>query len=331
MKVLQVNSSHPDAAIIAAAAAVLRAGGLVAFPTETVYGLGANALDPDAIERIYAAKGRPAYNPVIAHCLDVEAARGLAAEWPRTAADLAERFWPGPLTLVVRKAGHVPDRLTAGLGTVAIRVPSHPVARALLAEVGFPIAAPSANRFAELSPTTSAHVQKGLADRIDLLLDAGPAAYGIESTVVDVSGAGAALLRPGSIGEDALAEVLGAPLGRPGEHAAETPRPGPGMTARHYSPRAKLLVAPTSELGGLVPDANEGRKVGALLLGEERPAGVTHPLRMPSDPTDYARRLYAALHDLDDEECELILVEEPPRTSAWEAVRDRLARAAHQE
>jgi L-threonylcarbamoyladenylate synthase len=214
MSVVPVDTTYPDAAVIADAAARLQAGQLVAFPTETVYGLGANALDPAAVQRIYAAKGRPAWNPVIAHVPSIEAARALAREWPASAQVLAEAFWPGPLTLVVPKAAHVPEVATAGLDAVAVRVPAHPVALALLRAAAMPIAAPSANRFTQISPTTAWHVVQSLGDRVPLVLDGGPCSVGIESTVVDCTGEEVIILRPGMLGRESLERVL-APLGIP--------------------------------------------------------------------------------------------------------------------
>ncbi|MFW6201455.1 MAG: L-threonylcarbamoyladenylate synthase, partial [Gemmatimonadota bacterium] len=204
MRVLTVDPESPDPAAIDRAARALREGRLIAFPTETVYGLGADALDADAVRRIFEAKERPPRNPLIVHVADAAAARGLVERWPPAAGRLADAFWPGPLTLVLPKRPEVPDEVTAGLPTVAVRVPSHPVARALLLAAGVPVAAPSANPFTGVSPTTARHVQSGLADRIDLVLDAGPTPVGIESTVVDLSGPKPRLLRPGMISPEAL-------------------------------------------------------------------------------------------------------------------------------
>lgn len=324
---------------------MIREGGLVAFPTETVYGLGANALDPEAIERIFAAKGRPAYNPLIAHVSDVTTARELSARWSPAADLLAAAFWPGPLTLVVPKQDDVPARLTAGLPTVAIRVPSHPVARALIREAAVPIAAPSANRFTELSPTLATHVVKGLADRVDLVLDGGPTSLGIESTVIDVSSGEAVLLRPGTIPREALEEAVGGRLSLPAPISGSAPRPGPGMVERHYSPRAQLIIL-SGDLSTLVvrltDEAAEGRKVGVLLSSDDHGfenggdfedsalATGANILRLPSDPDGYARELYAALHALDEAHCDTILARQVPEGSAWAGVRDRLRRASYE-
>jgi L-threonylcarbamoyladenylate synthase len=334
MRLLALSAATPDPDVLAEAAHVLRAGGLVAFPTETVYGLGAHALDAAAVQRIFAAKGRPSFNPLIAHVPDVDGARALVREWPEAADRLARAFWPGPLTLVLPKRAHVPDVLTAGLPAVAVRVPSHPVALALLRAVGLPVAAPSANRFTELSPTTAQHVAKALGDRVDLILDGGPTSVGIESTVVDLTGPRPVLLRPGIVSATALAEVLGTTPERPAAPlAGDAPRPAPGMVERHYAPRATVWLFDPHErpavAARLAREAADAR-VGALLLApwDAAPAPAL-PVPMPDDPAAYARRLYAALHELDDAGCTIALVERPPDTPAWHGVRDRLTRAAH--
>lgn len=336
MKVIRVDPDNPDEQSIAEAAALVRGGRLVAFPTETVYGLGGDALDPIALDRIFAAKRRPHGNPLIAHFLDSGRAMEFAAVWPDDAVALGAVFWPGPLTLVVRKQTHIPARLTAGLDTVAVRVPSHPVARALLAAADRAIAAPSANRFTELSPTTAAHVVKGLTGQVDLVLDAGPTTLGIESTVIDVSGEKATVLRPGSLTKTQLEEVLGREIELAGKMAEHAARPSPGMAERHYSPRAPLEMIPRIPSGQLqeraAAAAAAGRIVGALLLdlsADESDESIGESVGMPLDPMGYARGLYAALHRLDDAGCDLILVEEIPSGAEWSGVRDRLARAAH--
>lgn len=331
MIIVPVDPSRPDAEAIEKAAQVIRRGGLVAFPTETVYGVGANALDPEAVARIFAAKGRPSYNPLIAHVAGVDGARALSSDWPALADLAAEAFWPGPLTLVVPRGDAVPDVLTAGLPTVAVRVPAHPVANALLEACGLPIAAPSANRFTELSPTTAEHVASGLSGRIDMVLDAGPTEVGIESTVLDLSGAEPVLLRPGSISRAALERVVG-PVRSAAAMHGDAPRPSPGMTDRHYSPRAVLRIVEPQDrerMDDLAGVARErGERVGALLLGSA-PAGIDVPVPMPADPRGYARRLYAALHELDAAGCGLVLVEQVPDDPEWAGIRDRLTRASH--
>ena len=328
---LTVDPRFPDPDVIARAAAVLRGGGLVAFPTETVYGLGAHALDANAVRRIYAAKGRPAYNPLIVHVADADAARELAGEWPAVASRLARRFWPGPLTLVVRKRDDVPDEVTAGLDSVALRVPQHPVALALLRAAAIPVAAPSANPSSALSPTSARHVERGLAERVDLILDAGATTVGIESTVVDVRGERAVLLRPGTIDTRELETIVG-PLSRPSTAEAEaTPRLSPGMLERHYAPRARVLLFDRSEAATVAAEVRRllarGERVGGLVFDD---LGLANwdLVRMPPNAADYARALYEVLHALDDAGCHLIVIERVPTGPEWQGIRDRLERAS---
>lgn len=325
-----------DAAGIAAAAELLRQGGLVAFPTETVYGLGAHALDAAAVRRIFEAKGRPAFNPLIVHVLDTDAARALVTAWPPLAEALARRFWPGPLTLVLPRRPIVPDVITGGGPTVAIRSPDHPVARALLAAAEIPIAAPSANRFTELSPVTAEQVERSLGDRVGCILDGGRTHVGIESTVVDLSGKVPILLRPGTITQAEL-EVITGPLARPSPAADdESPRPSPGMIARHYAPRAPVLLTASMDLDAMVTRVStevRPARVG-LITWSARDRGTSHPaqllhLALPADAAGYAAELYHALHACDEAGCARILVERPPEDPAWEGIRDRLTRAAH--
>jgi len=331
MRVIPVSAERPDPAVLAEAAALLRRGELVAFPTETVYGLGANALDATAVDRLYRAKGRPGWNPLIVHVADAAAARALVSEWPEAAARLAERWWPGPLTLVLPKRPVVPDNVTAGLPTVALRVPRHPVALALLRAAGVPVAAPSANRSGQVSPTTAAHVVRSLGDRVPLVLDAGPTEVGIESTVVDLSGSRPRVLRPGGVSRADLEAVLGPMEPVPAAPAGEVPRPAPGMLERHYAPRARLFLFPSEAAPLIAAEASalarQGEIVGALLRQATVPVAA-RTVVLPDDPQGYARGLYQALHELDDAGCTVIMVEEPPGESAWEAVRDRLERAA---
>ena len=317
--VLKVDSHSPAAAAIRRAAAVIRAGGLVAFPTETVYGLGANGLDAAAVARIFEAKGRPATNPVILHVSDASEVLNVAANWPETAARLAAAFWPGPLTLVVPKADRVPAIVTAGGPTVAVRCPNHPVALALIREAGVPIAAPSANRSTELSPTRAEHVLKSLHGLIDLLLDGGPCRGGIESTVVDATGEYPRVLRPGLISVPMLESVCGrVEVGATDEGVSRSP----GQMAKHYSPRTPVVLAEN-------PDAEHRR----LMEAGFRVISVGFDLIfayefISDDPAEYAADLYAILHKLDDGRYDRIVVEMPPDTPEWAAVRDRLTRAA---
>ena len=325
----------PDPSVLAEAAALLRDGRLVAFPTETVYGLGAHALDATAVQRIFAAKGRPAYNPLIVHVPSIAAARALVTAWPPVAQALAERFWPGPLTLVLPRQSTVPDAVTAGRETVAVRLPAHPIARALLEAAGIPLAAPSANRFTELSPVTAAQVARSLGDGVDLILDGGQTTVGIESTVVDCSVTPPVLLRPGTITRAALETVVG-PLADPAPITAEdAPRAAPGMIARHYAPRARVRILTTDALEAAIAEAAQrgaGATLGAVTwsaVGRAVSAGMHahHPL--PADAEGYAAGLYAALHAVDDAGCAEVFVERPPEDPAWAGVRDRLTRAAH--
>ena len=293
---------------VARAAELIREGRLVAFPTETVYGLGANALDAQAVQRIFTAKGRPRTSPLIVHVDSVTMARELALAWPETAEALAARYWPGPLTLVVMKQTQIPAIVTAGLPTVGLRMPAHPLALALITEAGVPIAAPSANRFTELSPTTAAHVPETLAD---FVLDGGPARVGIESTVLSLVSA-PVLLRPGIIPVPEIEALIGPVKLAAGAAAAKSEaHPAPGMHPRHYRPRTRLLLIGNRE------QAPEGR--GAWLrIGKE----------MPADPVAYAAALYSTLHRLDREGWDWIAVESPPATAEWAGILDRLRRAA---
>jgi L-threonylcarbamoyladenylate synthase len=292
------------------AAERIRSGELVAFPTETVYGLGANALDAQAVAKIYALKQRPATSPLIVHVASIEMAKSLVREWPPEADRLAKQYWPGPLTLVLPKAETIPDIVTAGLATVGIRMPRHPIALELIREAGVPIAAPSANKFTGLSPTTAQHVQAAFGGSVSVI-DGGPCEVGIESTVVAIENGKIRLLRPGMI---SLEDVeRGSALASDGAH------PSPGMHERHYSPRTRLL---------LVRDASDLPDLNGAYLWRTRPGSADRLLRMPKDPEAYAARLYDALHELDSEGWPWIAVESPPETGEWEAVLDRLRRAA---
>ena len=325
-------------AAIDEAAAVIRAGGLVAFPTETVYGLGANAFDADAVRAIFSAKGRPAFNPVIVHLSDASELPTVAREIPPVARLLAGTFWPGPLTLVLPRRDEVPDVVTAGLPGVGVRVPSHPVARALIARAGVPIAAPSANPFTRVSPTTAAHVAREMGSTVPLILDGGPTDVGIESTVLDVTGARPVLLRPGGVSREAIERVAGPIDVLAHAPAGDDPRPSPGLIERHYAPRARLVrlesTHPSAIARQLADAAPAGNRVailwrqGSVLPREVDYAGPAPLLvALPSDAQGYARELYAALHRIDVAQCEVALVEPPPAEPSWEAVSDRLRRA----
>jgi L-threonylcarbamoyladenylate synthase len=308
----------PDADGLRRAAEILRAGSVVAFPTETVYGLGADAFSATAVAEVYRLKNRPAWNPLIVHVADVAAARALAHVWPDGADALAARFWPGPLTLVVERARHLTG-VGARNATIAIRVPAHGVALRLLAACGLPLAAPSANRSEGISPTTARHVVESLPD-VPLVLDGGPCAWGIESTVLDLTVAPPRLLRPGALGLRALREVTG-PIALPADPVTDgTARPSPGMSRRHYAPRARvILTRDVEDVGGLPGPVG--------LLAYDADDGP-HREVLSADPREYAADLYAALHRLDDAGVRTIIVQEVPESEEWLAVRDRLSRAA---
>lgn len=305
--------SVPDPEIIQRAAALIREGKLVAFPTETVYGLGANALDARAVARIFEVKGRPSTSPIIVHVESREAAPAFVTAWPAAAEKLAREFWPGPLTLVLPKRECIPDIVTAGLPSVGLRVPANAFALSLLVYAGVPIAAPSANRFTELSPTTAEHVRRSLGDSVDLILDGGPTQVGIESTVLSLAGPVPLLLRPGMISAEQIEAVIGkieiaiAPHG--GAH------PSPGMHPKHYSPRTPLVLH--------LPSTGRG-----AYLWRTQHADSARSIQMSSDPAQYAASLYETLHQLDGEGLDWIAVEIPPDEPEWAGVRDRLKRAS---
>jgi L-threonylcarbamoyladenylate synthase len=300
------------------AAEILRAGGLVAFPTETVYGLGADASNPGAVARLYATKRRPADHPVIVHFGSGESGFAWAREIPPAARQLAERFWPGPLTLILKRSALAKDFITGGQDTVGLRVPSHPVARGLLKMFQGGIAAPSANRFGLVSPTTSAHVREDLGAEVDLVLEGGPSEVGIESTIVDLSAGSAVLLRPGAISREDLEQLLHVK-----EAGLSSPRHSGGLE-RHYAPRTPACLVSTHDLDKEIEKLKQRVAVLAFSRPDER---VDYWLRMPRNPEGYARRLYAALRELDTAGCETILVEAPPEAPEWAAVRDRLQKA----
>ena len=333
MSIAVIDPAAPDPRVLARAAELLRLGYLVAFPTETVYGLGAHALDVAAVRRIYEAKGRPAFNPLIVHVANVEDARAVTREWPERADRLAAEFWPGPLTLVLPRHEKIPPEVSAGLDSVAVRVPAHPVALALLEEARIPVAAPSANRSTGVSPTTAQHVAKGLGDRVDLILDGGRTNVGIESTVLDLTQTPPVILRPGAISRAQLEHVLGervrSALAVPDDDRA---RPSPGMMERHYAPNARVTIVDAGDRAradAAVRDARErGTRVGVMDFGSLARAADEH-IVMPRHAEGYAQALYAALHALDDAGCGLIVVERVPEDASWDGVRDRLSRASH--
>ena len=317
MRLHAVDPANPDPDIIADAAARLRIGELVAFPTETVYGLGANALDVEAVARIFAAKGRPSYNPVIVHVPDVDAARCVVTHWPDAADKLAAAFWPGPLTLVLPKAPQIPDLVSAGLPLIGVRVPAHPVALALLRAARVPVAAPSANKSNQLSPTSAPHVLRGLADVDGVVLDGGDCAVGIESTVIDLSTDVPKLLRPGGVSVEAL-----------------EPRRSPGALDRHYAPRARVQMCAAGDGIALATSIDAlrsaGARVGVVAWSDfDLPFnGDVSVRQLSGDAVEYAAQLFATLHELDARGVSAIVVESVPDLPIWDAVRDRLRRAA---
>lgn len=309
-----------DDETLARALKILESGGLVAFPTETVYGLGASALNDDALKKLFAAKGRPADHPVIVHLASAEGLKNWVQDVPAEAKLLADTFWPGPLTLILKRSEIVSDLVTGGQATVGLRVPNHPVALALLEAFGA-IAAPSANRFGRISPTRAVHVAAELGERVDLILDGGEAQVGLESTIVDLSTGRARVLRPGGVSVAALAEVLGyAP-----EFIVKAEIRASGMLDSHYAPMTASFLVDSQQLDKLA--RTEGKRTGFLSL-RLKPAWVKGRwLTLGPHPEDYAHNLYAALRDLDNAGLDRIYVEAVPERPEWLAVRDRLQRA----
>jgi L-threonylcarbamoyladenylate synthase len=305
---------------------LLRQGRLVAFPTETVYGLGADARNPDAVRRIFEAKGRPSTHPLIVHLASEVQMGDWARDVPAWASALAQSFWPGPLTLILPRGSGVPDAVTGGQDSVGLRMPAHPVARELLLGFGGGIAAPSANRFGRVSATTALHVAEEFGDEVALVLDGGACRVGIESTIVDCTGDAARLLRPGGIAAEALEGVLGYP---PLAASADAPRAS-GTLASHYAPRTPTELQPPEALAARV--AKLGERCGVIARTVRRPADFNGIwLEAPGDAESYARGLYARLRELDQAGLPAIVVEAPPRTPEWLAVNDRLQRATHRE
>jgi L-threonylcarbamoyladenylate synthase len=313
------------------AAEALRRGEVVALPTETVYGLAANALNGEAVARIFEIKGRPAHNPLIVHVAENEMARRCAAGWPEAADKLAKAFWPGPLTLVLPKTEEIPNVVTASGPTVGLRWPSHPLIQAVIRECGFPLAAPSANLSNRISPTSAEHVRKQLGGKIPLIIDGGNSRIGIESTVVDVSVSPPRLLRPGIVHEQALVAVTG----QLASGTEENPllMKSPGMLRKHYAPQGKLVVwswRNSEDLDRQCAQAKTRKNaIHVLAHTQILPGkGFGHFSVVPHDAEAFARALYAELHRCDDEGAELIVVEAPPDSVEWRAVADRLKRAA---
>ena len=341
-EILQVDPTDPDPDVIARAAECLRAGGLVAFPTETVYGLGAHALDRRAVQRIFAAKERPANDPLIVHVAALDDIAPLVVEIPYAARNLADRFWPGPLTMVLRRSDKVPDEVTARLDTVAIRVPSHPIAQALLRCARLPIAAPSANRFSRPSPTRAAHVLADLSGRIDLIVDGGATSVGLESTVVDLADQPPTVLRPGAVDVATLRSVIpDVRIGPPPVARGTIGMPAPGMLPKHYAPATPLTLFEGERASAITQmvetsgrHRDQGRSVAILAFGEdlERLRALRVPLLElgnESDPPAVASRLYAAFREADELGVDVILVRNMTTDHALSAaIQDRLRRAS---
>ncbi|MFO0903484.1 MAG: L-threonylcarbamoyladenylate synthase [Pirellulales bacterium] len=326
-EVIAPGTAASDEAVMVKAAALLHAGRLVAFPTETVYGLGADAANPTAVARIFQAKGRPADHPLIVHLADAQQLDDWARDIPDYARRLAAAFWPGPLTLILPRQPHVSDVVTGGLDTVGLRVPSHPVAHALLVAFGGGIAAPSANRFGRVSPTRAQHVLDELRGAVEMILDGGPCSVGVESTIVDATGPAPVVLRPGGVTREAIERVLGIACGEPTE---ASPR-APGRLKSHYAPEATVELVPR---GGLAKHAAvelaAGRRVAVLA-----PSAADLPvderllfIRLPADVEAQARELYLALREVDRARCDVALVELPDEKGLGTAVADRLRKAA---
>jgi L-threonylcarbamoyladenylate synthase len=315
-----------DRALIAKAAAILKSGGLVAFPTETVYGLGADASNAGAVAGIFAAKGRPSDHPVIVHL----AAAGAIADWaidiPEEAWTLAREFWPGPMTLILKRAPHVLDAITGGQDTVGLRIPSHPVAHALLSEFGGGVAAPSANKFGRVSPTTAQHVKDEFGDSLDLVLDGGASEVGIESTIIDCTRGAPRILRPGAITDAMIAHALGDAGTTVALAVDSTPRVSGSLEA-HYAPKTRLLLVAADKLP-VVLAAHPGRWIAILSRIEPAAPFAGHWRQAAQEPAAYARELYAHLRDLDASGADLMLIEAPPQGPEWEGINDRLRRAA---
>lgn len=336
--VLSTHTAQLFQTAVLRAAELLSAGGVVALPTETVYGLAANALDARAVSRIFEIKARPGQNPIIVHVSDVKMARACAAAWPPLAEKLAEAFWPGPLTLVLQRANHIPPVVTAGGPTVGIRWPSHPLIQAVIRQCGFPLAAPSANLSNRISPTNAEHVRKSLGDKIRLIVDGGQSQVGIESTVLDLSVSPPRLLRPGMIHEQALLAVTGQLTLGFGD--SDKVLKSPGQLRRHYAPKAKLIILTwrddkdlrhqlTTRDPSLAPLPSP-LSACHIIAHTRIPAGggFGRVSVIPHDSEAFARAIYAELHQCDELGAELIVVEALPETSEWRAIADRLKRAA---
>ena len=330
-EVLPTHTPDLFQAAVVRAAELLRAGEAVALPTETVYGLAANALDPQAVERIFQIKGRPSHNPIIVHVASADMAKRCVTHWPPLADKLARAFWPGPLTLVLPRSGEIPEVVTAGGPTVGVRWPRHPLIQAVIVACGFPLAAPSANPSNHVSPTTAEHVRKDLGHKISLIVDGGPCQVGIESTVLDVSISPPRLLRPGMIHEQALLAVTSR-LARDAAHGSQVLK-SPGLLRKHYSPRARLALVSWRDQPDLEAQAARFQvpRTRIHVISHTRipaAAGFGRLSVIPHDPAAFARAIYAELHQSDEAGAELILVEALPDSPEWRPIADRLNKAA---
>lgn len=330
-KVLTVETAAQFKVAVEEAVALLRAGELVALPTETVYGLAASALDAKAVEKIYEVKRRPAHNPIIVHVASLGMAKDCVTQWTADAEALARHFWPGPLTLVLPKSGAIPNLVTAGGNTVGVRFPSHPLMRRVIEGCGSPLAAPSANLANQLSPTTAQHVVEGLRGTIPLVVDAGPTSVGIESTVLDLSSDNPRVLRPGMISTERLSQVIGRLVDSGPDHSQTLK--SPGLLAKHYSPRARMIMRSwkdDAELSALLAtsgiQAEATHVIAYERIPESNPFGRVAII--PHDEDAYARAIYAELHRSDELGAKLIVVERPPSGESWEGIHDRLRRAS---
>jgi L-threonylcarbamoyladenylate synthase len=323
-QVWRVDAVEPSPDIIERAAQVIRGGGLVAFPTETVYGLGANALDADAVGKIFAAKQRPPNNPLIVHIADAEGAAALVDDWPQDAQQLADAFWPGPLSMVLPRTEDVPDVVTAGLGTVGVRLPAHPVARALIRAAQRPISAPSANLYTGISPTSARHVERALGPAVDVILDAGPTRVGIESTVIRLESGGVTILRPGMITAEDLERVVGEVAYI--DQKAAGRRESPGLAPKHYSPSCELVLV--DDVRDVVEQEGSDERVGWMFVVDPGVETAGPSYAVGETPERYAERLYAVMHDLDHRGVRRIIAERPPTSEPWRGIADRLCRAS---
>ena len=331
----RVNPASPDRGLIQAASEMIRRGRLVAFPTETVYGLGANALDDQAVDRIFRAKDRPANDPLIVHIARLEQLTEVARAIPESAVDLCQRFWPGALTLVLKKQTQIPANLTAELDTVAVRIPDHPIALALLRQANVPVAAPSANIFSRPSPTSAQHVMDDLAGRVDMILDGGPTAIGVESTILSLVEEAPRVLRPGGVSLEALRQAAPQVIYQPTYLAEDAAAPSPGTLLKHYAPRARVILfqgedraAVFKAMRGLIA---ENDRVGVMALNADAAqfAGLDVPIAsLGANMDEAAGRLFSALRALDEQDIDLILARAPARSGLGLAVGDRLLRAA---